>query len=525
MNSSPFVSQFSLFCVEDIRKIERAANSALPVGSLMRAAGAAAAEFARTLIQKPHHRVLILAGPGNNGGDALELAYQLALERYTVSLLLCADSSRYSEDALQGLRRAQAAPVEFLADDFLSETFMEECALVVDGIFGIGLQRPISGALAELITQLNGLTQKFAIPVLALDVPSGLDADCGQVLAEADATDEANEAGKTGVAVKASHTITFIANKPGLHTASGKDYAGQVQLADLGIGRKLFPEPCGYLSHAQMFAASLRSRPQNSHKGSFGEVWIIGGARGMLGAPLLAARAALHCGAGRVSIGFIAQAPLFDSQQPELMCRQAADLDLKQQVVVIGPGLGHSNEAHDYLTQALELAAALVVDADALNLIAANTSLKGSLSRRAKKNLATILTPHPLEAARLLGMDCAQVQADRWRHAQALAETFQACVILKGSGSVIATPDTAFIINTSGNPALATAGTGDVLAGICGALLAQHLDALDAASMATWLHGLAADRLVQQGFGPVGLTAGELIPAVRSCLNQLSENA
>lgn len=518
MNATPFVSQFSLFCVEDIRKIELAANSALPAGSLMRAAGAAAADFARTLIQKPNKRVLILAGPGNNGGDAIELAHQLAIAGYPVSLMLCAGSTRYSEDALQSLRRAQAAPIELLGDKFLSEASIQECALVVDGIFGIGLRSPISGELAALITQLNALTQKFSTPVLALDVPSGLDADCGQVHSETN---------QPGVAVRASHTITFIANKPGLHTAAGKDYAGEVEMADLGIGRKLFPEPCGYLSHAQIFreiSASLRRR-HNSHKGSFGELWIIGGAAGMLGAPVLAARAALHCGAGRVNIGFIAPTPVFDSGQPELMYKQATDLKLKQQVLVIGPGLGQSSAAQGYLALALEAAPALVIDADAINLIAADPTLQKVLAARASRKMSTILTPHPLEAARLLRVTCAQVQADRWHLAQALARTFQACVILKGSGTVIASPDTPFLINTSGNPALATAGTGDVLAGICGAMLAQNLGPANAAGLAVWLHGLAADTLVKQGIGPVGLTAGEFIPAVRLCLNQIIKEA
>lgn len=212
---------------------------------------------------------------------------------------------------------------------------------------------------------------------------------------------------------------------------------------------------------------------------------------------------------------------MFDNQHPELMCRNAQDLDLAKGIVVIGPGLGASAEATQLLSKALTEALRIVIDADALNLIASDAALQKLLTERYARNLATIMTPHPLEAARLLGVGTKEVQADRLNSAQNLASKFKACVILKGVGTVIASFNGATFINTTGNPALATAGTGDVLAGVCGALLAQAASEIDAACFAVWLHGQAADNLVAQGIGPIGLTASELTPAIRSCLNKI----
>jgi len=216
---------------------------------------------------------------------------------------------------------------------------------------------------------------------------------------------------------------------------------------------------------------------------------------------------------------FLDNAPAYDSAQPELMCRNAQDFDLSSAVLVVGPGLGQSRSAHDLLAQALTSRQPIVLDADALNLIAAEPRLQ---HRTQYRRDATLMTPHPLEAARLLGISSQQVQADRLGAACKLAKQFNATVILKGSGSVIADPNGDTVINPTGNPALATAGSGDVLAGICGALLGQSWAVRDAALAACWLHGAAADELVKQGIGPIGLSAGELIPAVRAGLNRLT---
>jgi hydroxyethylthiazole kinase-like uncharacterized protein yjeF len=497
----------ALYSVAEIRSIEQAAHAALPPGTLMQRAGQAAAELAIALTGAPQNlaKLLVFAGPGNNGGDALETAYLLAQAGLRVSVLLYADPAKYPWDAQQSLRRAINSAADFPDTARLSEITSHDWSLVIDGLFGIGLARPISGNMRAAVEAINAL----ACPVLALDVPSGLNADTGNIV------------GEDGVAVQATHTITFIGNKPGLHTAYGRDYAGAVEVAALRIEDKCYPQPHAFVSHIPLFTGSLRRRPHNSHKGSYGDVAVVGGARGMGGAVILAARAAASCGAGRVFAAFVEHAPPYDSMQPEVMCRLAQDLDFSAAALVVGPGLGTSPEALDTLTRALNTASPLVLDADALNLIVANPDLEQKVAARMG---VTVMTPHPLEAARLLGLSGAgAIQADRLAAARSIALRFGSVVILKGSGTVISRPDDPLVINTTGNPALATAGTGDVLAGICGALLAQHWAQWEAALAATWLHGHAADMLVEQGIGPIGVTAGEFIPCVRAALNQITD--
>ncbi len=494
----------ALYPVAEIRAIERAAMAGLPPGTLMQRAGQAAAQAALDLIPAPKNgaSVLIIAGPGNNGGDALEAATHLAETGVAVSVLCYADPGKQAADARQAFARAKSSNVRFLDPQLVPDVESTPWALVIDGLFGIGLGRPITGTHRALIDLVN----RLACPVLALDVPSGLDADTGNII------------GQHGTAIHATHTITFVADKPGLHTANGRDCAGTVQIVDLEIQETLFPAPRARLNHIELFAHALVPRLHNSHKGSHGDVAVIGGDIGMAGAAILAARAAAKCGAGRVYAGFVAQAPAYDAGQPELMCRVAGTLDFSNAAVVIGPGLGVSRTAHDLVARAINAPCSLVIDADALNLIASEPGLQHKLAQRRGD---TVLTPHPLEAARLLTVSSADIQADRIAAARELSRRLNALVVLKGSGSIIAQPDGSIVVNRTGNPALATAGTGDVLAGICGALLAQHIPAWEAALCAVWLHGKAADLMVEQGSGPVGITADELIPFARTILNQL----
>jgi len=500
----------ALYTVAEIRAIEAAAQSALPPCALMQRAGQAAAQLARTMLAAASARsrrtILVLAGPGNNGGDALEAAALLAQENFQVRIILLAAPERLPHDAQQALSRARASAASFESLPLLADLRTQRLDLVIDGLFGIGLMRPLAGEYRAAVESINAL----ACPVLSLDVPSGLNSDTGMAV------------GPDGIAVRASHTLTFIADKPGLHTADGRDHAGEVQVARLGIADRHFMPHHACLSTIQLFRHALRRRPCNSHKGSFGDVAVIGGAHGMSGAPILSARAAAHCGAGRVFAGFLDHPPAYDSVQPELMCRLARDLRLEQGTLVVGPGLGTSRAAHDMLAKALASPAPAVLDADALNLIAMESGLQQKTAQR-KAATATVITPHPLEAARLLGASSASVQADRMAAARELAKRFHAVAVLKGSGTVIARPDGEVVINSTGNPGLATAGTGDVLSGICGALMAQNWPAWEAAIAAVWLHGAAADRLVERGVGPVGLTASELIPVVREILNRLIE--
>jgi hydroxyethylthiazole kinase-like uncharacterized protein yjeF len=460
----------------ELRAIE--ARHANVVPPLMERAGRAAAELALRLLKNRRARVLALAGPGNNGGDAIVMAHVLKQ---------------------QGIDVVVGPGGKVPKGDY---------GLVVDGLFGIGLQRPITGAYADLIARINA----FQGPVLALDIPSGLDGDTGRVM---------------GVAVRATHTISFIGGKPGLYTLDGPDHCGEVSVVNLGLRLDEFP---GAVLSVDDFSDCLTPRLRNSHKGSYGSLAVVGGAAGMTGAALLAGRAGLQLGAGRVFVGLL-QALVVDPVQPELMLRTADNALAHATVAVVGPGLGSSDAALEIVRRvasAVPRDTALhnfpvLFDADALNLLAAHPVLVAHLLRR---TASTIITPHPAEAARLLATTTEAVQADRVGAALKLAQRFKAHVALKGCGTVIAHPDGRWRINANGNPGLASGGTGDVLSGFIGALLAQGWPADAALSGAVHLHGAAADALVASGIGPVGIAAGELIPVARTLLNRLiAENA
>jgi len=503
-------SMTPLFTVAEIRDIEHTAAHRLPQGALMQRAGQAGANEALDLLPFTTNRarVLVLAGPGNNGGDALETGAHLAHAGAQVTVLHFPPTSASAAERVVALQRAQSSPARLItltdAADAQGVVGGIEWTLVVDGLFGIGLTRPIAGALAALVASIN----RLRCQVIALDVPSGLDADTGAVVG-----------GEAGTVLRATHTVTFIGDKPGLHTAEGRDHAGIVITSNLDIDRDLFPIARAKLNDVTLFAHCARRRRHSSHKGSNGSVAVVGGARGMAGAPILAARAALNAGAGRVYACFVGEAPAFDAAQPELMCRSAQEFDFNSAVLVIGPGMGGTAAGAEMLASALHSHSPVVLDADALNLVAGSEALQHQLAQR---SAPCILTPHPLEAARLLGMSAAQVQADRPAAARALAARLSATVVLKGSGTVIAARDGGIVINNTGNPALATAGTGDVLSGLCGSLLAQGWPEWEASLAGVWLHGMAADVLVSEGAGPIGMTASELIPAIRTAVNRLA---
>ncbi len=460
----------AIYLAEDIRRIEQAAGNASP--PLMERAAAAAAALATTLLSDQGKDVLVLAGPGNNGGDARIVARLLTEKFFRVSLA--------------------TNPGEITQDIRWS--------LVVDGLFGIGLARPIEGEYLKLVEFVNRQT----CPVLALDIPSGLNADTGQVL---------------GLAVRATHTITFIGLKPGLLTLDGPDHCGDVSVADLSLTDPLAgTEKSGWIAEPTLFSGSLRHRPRNFHKGMAGSVGIIGGFEGMDGAALLAGRAVLKLGAGRVYIGTDKESSTLESGTPELMFRRAGDvLGLDLDAIVIGPGLGQSMGAEALLGAVLASDIPCVLDADALNLISSSEDYRRACARRTAE---TLVTPHPAEAARLLVENTARVQADRLKAARALSDNLNAHVVLKGNGSVLAARDGHWFINASGNSGMASAGMGDVLAGILGALLAQKYSGESALVLGTHLHGCAADECVRAGAGPVGLTAGELIDPARRIWNR-----
>jgi hydroxyethylthiazole kinase-like uncharacterized protein yjeF len=318
-----------------------------------------------------------------------------------------------------------------------------------------------------------------------------------------------------GRAVRATHTITFIGLKPGLLTLDGPDHCGEIVVADLGVPAQ---RESAWVASPRLFQNVLRSRPRNFHKGMAGSLGILGGATGMSGAALLAGRAALKLGAGLVYVGMLDTTLPVDPVAPELMLRHADDaLGQDLNALVVGPGLGQSERAETLVGAALASDLPCLLDADALNLIAESEDLRHACARRQAE---TIVTPHPAEAARLLAENTAAVQADRVKAARMLCENLKAHVVLKGNGSILAARDGHWFVNTSGNAGMASAGMGDVLAGLLGALLAQRYSGETALVLGTHLHGLAADELAKSGVGPVGMTASELTDGARRLWNQ-----
>ncbi|MEN9397831.1 MAG: hypothetical protein RLZ81_2361 [Pseudomonadota bacterium] len=453
------------------RQIELAVADTLPPHSLMQRAGLAVARLA--LAKAPHARTIWIAcGPGNNGGDGMLAAMHLQRWGKQAVVSWLGSVERAPPDAAAAHQEALRAGVAF------SETAPEQFDLCIDALFGIGAcssARPADPRLCAWIARIN----RGDAPVLAVDLPSGLQADTGSVAADT---------------VRADCTLSLLTLKPGLFTAHGRDATGEVWFDDLGASQGPMVAPARVQATAWLLGAAPPAlRPHASHKGSYGDVTVIGGAPGMTGAALLAASGALHSGAGRVFVGLLDDgATAVDPSQPELMLRAVDALDVTNGVVVCGCGGGDAIRAH--LPRLLSVARRLVIDADALNAIANDTTLQQLLTARQSRQRVTVLTPHPLEAARLLGSSSAAVQGDRLGAAHQLSQRFACTVVLKGSGTVIATPGELAAVNATGNARLATAGTGDVLAGMIGAELAGTQSAFAAACRAVHRHGRLADQ-------------------------------
>lgn len=486
-----------IYTVSDIRAIEtRFLPETEP--SLMERAGRSAAALALKIIAERPGPALVVCGPGNNGGDGFVVARELLLAGREVIVAFAGEAERLPEDAARAHAQFVAEGGTILNAPSGLPTPNEGWALIVDALFGIGLQRPIEGCLATLINALNAINT----PILAIDAPSGLDADTGR---------------QWGTSIHATHTATFIAAKPGLLTLDGPDCCGEISVFDLGIDRSLALAPSGHLIAPSLFASRLRPRTKNAHKGLYGDAGVLGGAPGMAGAVLLAARAALHLGTGRVYACFTDTLPVaVDLMQPELMLRQADHLPERLTALAVGPGLGVGENARQQLQSAIDRNIPLLIDADGLNILARCPDLAHALHGR---QAPTLLTPHPAEAARLLDTQTAAVQADRLNTALELATLFSAHVALKGAGTIVASPDGRWFINTTGNAGMSSAGMGDVLSGLTLALLAQGWSAEEALIASVHLHGSAADLLVSRGIGPAGLTASETIIAAREVFN------
>ena len=477
-----------IFSLPSLRQIEHdAEQNDIP---LMQQAARTTYDWIIKKFPKPI-RILIASGQGNNGGDALYCGLLLNQQGYQVTIWQ--PENPKSPATIAVLAECVHAQLPIIEGNLLPPELKPD--LIIDGFFGVGLNRNLSIDWQNRISQLNAMGK----PILALDTPSGLDAYRGTLY---------------GTTIHATDTLTFICAKPGLHTHNGIDYSGYVYTMPLDIPPELLPAPKGTI--APIEALHLH-RPADSHKGLFGTVGVIGGAEGMLGAALLSGRAALNFGAGKVYVGTLAPYSV-DPNTPELMFADATKvLTQSISVLAIGPGLSCSTEAKNCLEKALKLLLPMVIDADALNLLAQNPSLETPLKQSTREK---ILTPHPAEAARLLKTSTSLIQANRVKAAQQIAEKYNAVTILKGAGSIIARADGYYRVNRSGSPALSSAGQGDVLTGMCAAFLAQGLDAFCAASLATYVHGLAGQHYAEAE-GQIGLSASATIPLAKKILNTL----
>ena len=497
----------ALFDDAATRDRERRAAAALPEHALMARAGVALVRLARAVAPNAR-RAWIAAGPGNNGGDGLVLATRLHRAGMAVSVTLVGHRTDRAPppDAAWALAEARQAGV-VLRDDIPTDEELARVDLGVDALLGVGQSRAPAGAFVAAIAALNALR----VPVLGVDAPTGLSTDTGALLGDA--------------VVRATHTLTLLTAKPGLFTGAGRECAGEPWFDDLGVATADDARPTALLTGARAVAALLPRRRHDANKGSFGDVHVAGGAAGMVGASLLAAHAASLAGAGRVLVHARARdaggvLPV-DVRHPELMLRPVAELqpalraNAKATVVA---GCGGGDDVAAELPGCLSNAGRLVLDADALNAIARDTGLRAHVRMR---GAPTILTPHPLEAARLLGSTAAAVQADRFGAARRLAAELGAIVVLKGSGTLVAAPDGRVAVNPTGDARLATAGTGDVLAGWIGGLWSAQpatpaaIDlAFEVARAAAWLHGRAC-----------GFAIGDRLPIVAGELAALMARA
>ncbi|MBS0458264.1 MAG: NAD(P)H-hydrate dehydratase [Proteobacteria bacterium] len=489
MHPSP--SQQALFAVADARGLDLAAQQALGICeyALMQRAGAAAW---RVLAARwPQARRLgVACGPGNNGGDGYVLARLAHEAGRQVLVLQLPDGEPRSAAARQ-------ACADWLGAGGAVNGFsgaLPEVDLWVDALFGIGLTRAPEGAAMTLIAAINGAGTQ----VLALDVPSGVDADTGQV---------------PGVAIGASATVTFIVHKRGLHTGAALDRVGDLHCDGLGVPAATIAAcpPAAWLLRQQALAGYLPPRTPDSHKGDFGHVLCVGGDHGTAGAIALTAEAALRAGAGLVSVATRADhVAMLLARRPEVMAQAVEDLDdfravcARAGVLAVGPGLGAGDWGRALLAAALGAGKPLVLDADALNVLAA-----------APRALAdAIITPHPGEAGRLLGIPTERVQSDRFAVAAALAARYDCVAVLKGAGSIVSAPGEVPRVIAAGNPGMASGGMGDVLTGVIAGLRAQGLPAFAAAACGALLHGAAGDAAAAQG-GRRGLLASDLFVHLR----------
>ncbi len=486
----------ALYRAHQVRELDRIAMEAfgIPGSVLMERAGAAAFDALRG--QWPQaRRIAVLCGTGNNGGDGFVLARLAREAGLAADVYQVGDPARLKGDALAASQRLLSVDVE--AAPWRGQA-LDRADVVVDALLGTGL----SGQVAEPWRGAVAAVNAAGRPVLALDVPSGLNADTGQEM---------------GVAVRAAVTITFVGLKRGLFMEAGRECTGRLLFDDLKLPPEVYRQgpPAAERLDPEDLAAALGPRPRQAHKGDFGHVLVVGGEAGLSGAARLAAEAAARVGAGLVSVATrAAHAAVLNAGRPELMChavespRDLGPLLRRATVVVCGPGLGQGAWGRALLGRVLESPLPLVVDGDGLNALALDPVQREDW----------VLTPHPGEAGRLLGMTAAEVQADRFAAAAALRERYGGTVVLKGAGTLVRGPDGPTALCPAGNPGMASGGMGDVLAGVIGGLLAQGMAPAAAARLGVCLHGAAGDGAARAG-GERGLLAADLMPWLRRLAN------
>ena len=487
----------SLYRADQVRELDRVAieDLGIPGAVLMERAGLAAYRAMRR--QWPRaKRVVILCGIGNNGGDGFVVARNAREAGLEVSVCHVGDPQRLAGDArgaYDAMERVGLCSVEFATGA------LDGAEVAVDALFGTGLDREVRGPWAEAVAALNDAP----VPVLAVDIPSGLHADTGRVL---------------GVAVHADLTVTFIGLKQGLFTGDGPACCGMVLFDDLAVPGAVYDcvEPSARRMDYATVRGVLAARGRTAHKGDFGHVLVIGGDTGFAGAARMAGEAAARVGAGLVSVATrSAHAPAMAMSRPELMCRGTEDpaelepLATRASVLAVGPGLGQTDWGRAMLESAMRAERPMVLDADGLNLLARGEDV----SRRDD----WVLTPHPGEAARLLACSPAEIQGDRFAALDTLAKRYGGVWVLKGSGTIAGDATAEPSVATVGNPGMATGGMGDVLTGVIAGLLAQGLPTLDAARLGVCIHGRAADLAAADG--ERGLLACDLMPHLRPLAN------
>lgn len=496
----------ALYRVDDVRALDRIAieQFGLLGIELMERAGLSA--WRSTRARWPQgNRIAILCGGGNNGGDGFVFA-RLAAQAGLQPEVFALDSvKRIDGDAGIALRRMRERGVALREPQQFQPAEFE---IVVDALFGTGLSRALDGPAAQLVHAANDSDAKR----IALDIPSGLDGNTGRAL---------------GVVFNSDLTVSFVGLKQGLFTADARAFCGEILFDDLQIPDEVYAqtpvrawriEPSGLFTHA---ARPLGKRDARAHKGLFGHVLVIGGEHGFGGAARLCAEACARCGAGLVSVATRAiHVPALIAARPELMAHgieSATALPKLLQaasVIAIGPGLGRHEWGRELLAMTLADAAhrPVVLDADALNMLADST--------RPIIPLQCVMTPHPGEAARLLGCSTAQVETDRFAAVERLVERYRCVVLLKGAGTLVAGPGTAVHVIEGGNPGMASGGMGDVLTGVIGSLLAQGLSTIDAAVVGAALHAMAADTAASRD-GQRGLLAADLFAPLRQLIERL----